>query len=777
MTIQYDQVTRTFHLKNQSISYIMKILPDGQIGQLYFGESVRREGGFDHLLEPAYRPMSSYVFEGDRSFSLEHVRQEYPVYGTGDYRHPAIVICEKNGSRISEFHYVRHEITDGKPGLEGLPAIYCDHDSEAQTLQLILQDSVSGVEIVLCYTIFEAEPAIARSVKIRNGGSSAVSVEQAMSLCLDLPDAVYEWVQLSGAWGRERHIYRRKLCQGIQSVESTRGNSSHMHNPFVALKRPETTEFSGEVIGFSLIYSGNFLAQAEVDTYDVTRMMIGINPFGFSWKLEPQETLQLPEAVMVFSRDGLNGMSQVYHKLFRDRLVRGCWRNRVRPILINSWESMGYNLSEEKLLAFARKAKDCGIEMLVLDDGWFGNRTSDKVGLGDWDEVRSCFPSGISGLAEKIKKTGLQFGIWIEPEMVNRDSNLYRKHPDWLLQAPGRRLSHGRNELVLDFTRKDVVDYLYDVLKQLIEHADISYIKWDMNRSITGAYACLLEASRQGEVFHRYILGVYELYERLIRTFPGILFESCASGGGRFDPGMLYYAPQCWLSDDTDAIERIYMQYGTSLCYPVSSFGTHVSASPNQQVYRSTSLRTRANVAYFGTFGYELDLGELTEDEICQIRGQVTLMKQYRALFQFGTFYRLISPFENRQFAAWMTVSADRKTAIVGWYKIMNEVNGPFHRVRLQGLNPAENYKISVIGACGEIKPLKSFSADVPEQEADSIEVLENNCKKESVYGGDELLKIGLVTTDSAAGELRNGVKPSCDFDSQLYLIQTAERM
>ena len=772
MTIQYDEVTRTFHLKNNDISYIMKILPDGQIGQLYFGECVSRENGFDYLLEPSYRPMSSYVFEGDRSFSLEHIRQEYPMYGTGDYRHPAVVVREEDGSRISDFRYRYHEITDGKPKLEGLPATYCDHPSEAQTLRLVLRDDHSGVELELPYTMFTSCPAISRSVRIRNTGRKAVTVERAMSLCLDLPDAEYEWIQLSGAWGRERHVITRELCQGIQSIGSIRGNSSHMQNPFVALKRPGTTEFSGEVIGFSLIYSGNFLAQAEVDTYQVTRMMLGINPMGFAWKLEPGEALQLPEAVMVFSREGLNGMSQTYHRLYRERLARGYWRDRARPVLINTWEAMSYDVSEEKILDVARRANECGIEMLVLDDGWFGNRENDRAGLGDWDRVRACFPEGIRGLSGKIKEIGLQFGIWIEPEMVNRDSDLFRNHPDWLLRAPERRMEHGRNEFVLDFTRTEVVDYLYEVLQKLLDDAEISYIKWDMNRSITGAFSAMLEADRQGEVFHRYILGVYDLYERLTAANPEILFESCASGGGRFDPGMLYYAPQCWLSDDTDAIERIYMQYGTSLCYPVSSFGTHVSTSPNQQVFRRTPLHTRANVAFFGTFGYELDLNTLTEGELRQIRGQVALMKQYRELFQFGTFYRLVSPFENRRFASWMAVSPDRRTAIVGWYKILNEVNGPFHRVRLKGLDPAAVYSVSEIGESCEITPLKSYGADVILYQEDSAEVLEKNCSKTTVFGGDELMQIGLVTTDSSAGELRKGLKPGCDFDSRLYLLR-----
>ena len=461
----------------------------------------------------------------------------------------------------------------------------------------------------------------------------------------------------------------------------------HNHNPFIILKRPTADEFQGEAIGFSLVYSGNFLAQAEVDTFDTTRVLMGIHPSCFDWKLEPGEEFQTPEAVMVYTDRGLNALSQTYHELYRERLARGYWRDRTRPILLNNWEATYFDFTEEKLVEIARKAKETGVELFVLDDGWFGKRCHEKAGLGDWIANPDRLKNGITGLAEKIDALGMKFGLWFEPEMVNKDSDLYRAHPDWIIQTPMRHASHGRYQYVLDFSRKEVVDCIYDMMAKILSEAKVSYIKWDMNRSISECYSAALPADRQGEVYHRYILGVYDLYERLTSRFPEVLFESCSSGGGRFDPGMLYYAPQCWTSDDSDAVERIKIQYGTSYCYPVSSMGAHVSVTPNHQVNRDTPLHTRANVAYFGTFGYELDLNVLSAEEQEEVKRQIMFMKEYRSLFQFGTFYRLQSPFENN-ISAWMVVSKDKKDAVVGWYRVLNGINMPCTRLRLKGLNP-----------------------------------------------------------------------------------------
>ena len=739
--IVFHEESKVFHLYNASFSYVFQIMRNGQLGQLYAGARIRDREDFSHLFEVCGRAMSICPYEGERMFSLEHLKQEYPGYGTGDFRQPAITVLQENGSRILNLVYVGHEIMDGKPALAGLPATYTESDEEAQTLRVHLQDALTGVEVELLYTIFEGYSALARSVRIRNTGSQTVHVLRAMSLCLDLPDSDYEWLQLSGAWARERHIRTRKLEEGIQSIGSLRGHSSSQHNPFVVLKRPHADERQGEVLGFSFVYSGNFLMQAEADTHGVTRMLVGIHPETFDWKLEPGESFQTPEAVLVYSQNGLNGMSQTFHKLYGRRLARGYWRDRPRPILNNNWEATYFDFTEQRLVEIAKKAKECGVELFVLDDGWFGARTSDHAGLGDWVANRDRLPNGIEGIAEKIEALGMKFGLWFEPEMVNMDSDLYRAHPDWLLQTPGRKNSHGRNQYVLDFSRKEVVDFIHESMAKILRNAKVSYIKWDMNRSITECYSAALPADRQGEVFHRYILGVYDLYEHLTTEFPKVLFESCSSGGARFDPGMLYYAPQAWASDDSDAIERLKIQYGTSLCYPISSIGSHVSVVPNHQVNRVTPLHTRANVAYFGTFGYELDLNKLSEDEIAQVKEQVAFMKEYRWLLQFGTFYRLVSPFEDNR-TVWMVVSEDQKTAIVGWYRVLNRVNDRFERVRLMGLNPDFVYKNELAGTW---------------------------------HYGDELMNVGLITTDTSSGEMPAGAAPCTDFESRIYVLKAEE--
>lgn len=741
MGISVNHAGDTFHLYNREISYIMKVLPNRQMGQLYFGRRIRTADDCSYFLELYARPMSSCVYDTDKRFSMEHIRQEYGVFGTSDYRMPAVEVLQENGSRIADFCFSGYRIEAGKPGLSGLPATYAENADEAETLIIELADQVTGLELELYYTIFASGGIIARSARFVNRGGQALHLLSAMSLCMDLPDSDYDMIQFSGAWARERYVKTRRLEQGIQSVGSLRGHSSHNHNPFIILKRPTADEFQGEAIGFSLVYSGNFLAQAEVDTYDTTRILMGINPHNFDWKLGPSGEFQTPEVVMVYTDLGLNHLSQTYHRLYQKRLARGYWRDRVRPILINNWEATYFDFTEDKLVDIARKAKESGVELFVLDDGWFGKRCSEHAGLGDWIANPERLRNGITGLAQRIEDLGMKFGLWFEPEMVNKDSDLYREHPDWIIQAPDRRNSHGRYQYVLDFSRKEVVDRICEMMDEILSGAKVSYVKWDMNRSITECYSAALPADRQGEVYHRYILGVYDLYERLTSKFPHVLFESCASGGGRFDAGMLYYAPQCWTSDDTDAAERIRIQYGTSYGYPVSSMGSHVSVVPNHQINRITPLKTRANVAYFGTFGYEMDLNALTEEEQEEVKEQIAFMKKYRRLFQFGTFYRLQSPFEKNT-SAWMVVSDDRKEAIVGWYRILNGVNLPYTRLRLRGLSEETPYLIN-----GE----------------------------SAVHYGSELMHAGLITTDASSGQAEGDEKLSRDFDSRLYILKAAE--
>lgn len=737
MPIIYNEKTREFHLYNQEISYIIKILDNDQPGQLYYGKRLTHREDFSHLFEYAMRDMSPYAFEGNSTFSLENIKQEYPTFGCGDMRFPAYEIERENGSHVVEFVYKEHKIYNGKPKLEGLPATYVESDDEAQTLELVLEDTSINTRIVLLYTIYEAFPVIARSVRFECDSDEKITLLSAMSACVDLPDKDYEMIDLAGVWARERHVRRHKLDYGIQSIYSMRGCSSYQFNPFLALARENADEFQGQVYGFSLVYSGNFLAQTEVDNYDTARVLMGIHPNGFKWTLEKGESFQTPEMVMVYSEAGLNGMSQTFHKLYRTRLARGTWRDKVRPILINSWEAFYFDFDAPKLLGLADVAADLGMELFVLDDGWFGKRDDSTSSLGDWYPNEEKLKGTLKELAEKINAKGLKFGLWIEPEMTNKDSDLYRAHPDWILAEQGKRICHSRTQYVLDFSKKEVREYIGDMLENLLAEVPVSYIKWDMNRTFSEVFSNGNDREYQGKVCHKYILGVYELYERLTSRFPHVLFESCASGGARFDPGMLYYAPQGWTSDDTDAIERLKIQYGTSMVYPVSCMGSHVSASPNHQTNRVTPLETRADVAYFGTFGYELDLLKLDEEDKVEIRRQIAFMKEKRDLIQKGTFYRLKSPFEGNE-TAWMIVSEDQKKALVGYYRVMQPVNVGFKRLKLKGLKEDTCYKVS------------GYAYDC--------------------YG-DELMQVGMILSDSASGVWKKGVNDKGDFQAEVFEI------
>lgn len=737
MPIIYNEKTREFHLYNQEISYIIKILDNDQPGQLYYGKRLTHREDFSHLFEYAMRDMSPYAFEGNSTFSLENIKQEYPTFGCGDMRFPAYEIERENGSHVVEFVYKEHKIYNGKPKLEGLPATYVESDDEAQTLELVLEDTSINTRIVLLYTIYEAFPVIARSVRFECDSDEKITLLSAMSACVDLPDKDYEMIDLAGVWARERYVRRHKLDYGIQSIYSMRGCSSYQFNPFLALARENADEFQGQVYGFSLVYSGNFLAQTEVDNYDTARVLMGIHPNGFKWTLGKGESFQTPEMVMVYSEAGLNGMSQTFHKLYRTRLARGTWRDKVRPILINSWEAFYFDFDAPKLLGLADAAADLGMELFVLDDGWFGKRDDSTSSLGDWYPNEEKLKGTLKELAEKINAKGLKFGLWIEPEMTNKDSDLYRAHPDWLLAEQGKRICHSRTQYVLDFSKKEVREYIGDMLENLLAEVPVSYIKWDMNRTFSEVFSNGNDREYQGKVCHKYILGVYELYERLTSRFPHVLFESCASGGARFDPGMLYYAPQGWTSDDTDAIERLKIQYGTSMVYPVSCMGSHVSASPNHQTNRVTPLETRADVAYFGTFGYELDLLKLGEEDKAEIRRQIAFMKEKRDLIQKGTFYRLKSPFEGNE-TAWMIVSEDQKQALVGYYRVMQPVNVGFKRLKLKGLKEDTCYKVS------------GYAYDC--------------------YG-DELMQVGMILSDSASGVWKKGVNDKGDFQAEVFEI------
>lgn len=710
MPIFFDEAQNLFHLQSQNSSYIIQLVR-GYAAHVYYGRKLRQDSNLKGMLSFNERAsFSPNPIPDDKSISLDTLPQEYPQYGSSDFRSPAYQVKLANGTRVTELAYRTHRILQGKPELKGLPAVYSEQESEAETLELELSDAVSGLTVILSYTVFADSAAITRSARIVNESGAPVELERALSASLDFADSDYDALYLSGAWARERHVQRRRLAPGVTGIGSRRGSSSHQQNPFFALLRPDANERQGEVYGVSLVYSGNFIAEAEVEQFGMTRLQIGLNPFDFSWHLEPGESFQTPEAVLVYSNEGLGGMSREYHRLYRTRLCRGQHRDRERPILVNNWEATYFDFNADKIEAIAQAGSKLGIELFVLDDGWFGRRDRDNSSLGDWFEDRRKLPGGLKDLANRVKATGLQFGLWFEPEMVSPDSDLYRSHPDWCLHVPDRRRTEAREQLVLDMSRSDVREYLYERLSDIFSTVPVTYVKWDMNRNMTEIGSSEIPADRQKEIAHRYILGLYELLERLTGEFPHILFESCSGGGGRFDPGMLYYMPQTWTSDDTDAVERLKIQYGTSLVYPVSTMGAHVSAVPNHQVERTTSLTFRGDVAMSGNFGYELDLTKFTAEEQETAKQQIETYKEIRGLVQQGEMYRLLSPFEGNE-TSWMFVSRDRNEALLFYFKVLAEPNAPLRNVKLEGLDPEKNYCLE---ASGEI------------------------------YGGDRLMALGL---------------------------------
>ncbi|MBW4082426.1 alpha-galactosidase [Paenibacillus sp. S150] len=698
MAIWVHEDKGIFHLQSKGMSYIIELVNDYP-AHVYWGRRLRHGSNLEGLRPP--------VTGG----SLDRLPQEYPQYGTGDFRIPAYQAKLEDGTRVTELRYSGYRVLAGKPKLAGLPAVYVESEEEADTLELILRDDYAKLEVVLRYTVYAEMDAIARSVEFVNDGQAPLQLLRALSASVDFPAADMDMIYLSGAWSREGHITRRRLEQGGTSIESRRGMSSHQHNPFAALAKHGTDERQGEVYGFSLVYSGGYEAVAEVDSFGMARLAIGVNSFDFSWRLEPGESFQTPEAVMVYSGQGLGEMSRIYHRLYRTRLSRGQYRDKERPILVNNWEATYFDFNTDKLEAIAAEGAKLGIELFVLDDGWFGKRDADNSSLGDWTEDLRKLPGGLADLAARVNGHGMKFGLWVEPEMISPDSDLYRSHPDWCLHVPGRRRSELRWQLVLDYTREEVRQYIFESLSRIFSSVPVAYIKWDMNRCLTEIGSAQLPPERQGETAHRYVLGLYELLERLTSAFPHILFESCCSGGGRFDPGMLYYMPQTWTSDDTDAVERLKIQYGTSLVYPVSSMGAHVSAVPNHQVGRITPLSFRGDVAMSGNFGYELDLTNFTPEEKELVKVQVANYKEIRSLVQQGSLYRLQSPFEGNE-TAWMFVSDDQREALVYYFRVLAEPHPPRRTLLLSGLNPEVDYRL-----------------------ADSGEV----------YGGDRLMQAGLT--------------------------------
>lgn len=692
MGITFNSDNKVFHIQGKETSYIMQVHELGYLMHLYYGSTLTHvvpEQFVDIRKRGSFSPSPTYE---DKITTFDDLPREYPSYGKGDYRVPAVHMAFENGTTINEFVYKDHNIYKGKPALEGLPSTYVENEDEATTLEITIIDELVQLEVVLSYTLFEEYDVITRHVRFMNKGKENIKLQRALSTCVDFQHNDFDLLHLYGSWSRERHIERQPLMTGIQTIDSKRGSSSHQHNPFVALLSKDATEEHGEVYGFNLVYSGNFMADVEVDQFHNTRVAMGINSFDFMWNLEPDNSFCTPECVMVYSNNGLGEMSRKYHKLYRQRLCRGEFRDKTRPILVNNWEATYLDFTEEKLLDIAKLGKEIGMELFVLDDGWFGKRDTDDCSLGDWYINEKKLPNGLGNIAESLKNMDMTFGLWFEPEMVSPDSDLYRAHPDWCLHVPGRGRSFGRQQLILDLSREDVCDYIIDSVSKILSSVSVGYVKWDMNRNMTEIGSALLPAHQQRETAHRYMLGLYRVLETITSNFPHILFESCSGGGGRFDPGMLYYMPQTWTSDDTDAVERLKIQYGTSVVYPISSMGAHISAVPNHIVDRVTPLKTRGDVAMSGNFGYELDLTALSAEEIEEMKIQVEQYKSLRSLIQFGDMYRLKSPFEGNE-TSWMVVSEDKSEAFLGFFQVLAMSQSYRIRVKLQGLSPEKFYR------------------------------------------------------------------------------------
>ncbi len=706
--ITFNEQTKTFYLETEKTSYVMRVLENGTLYHSYYGKKIAQDDmTFYSLLRTPNFAAALQV--GRRTFSYDVLSQEYPTKGRGDHRAPAVLIENEQGRTVNELKYKSHRIIDGKKEFGILPQLNCSDDS-CKTLEITLTDAVNGFDAVLSYSVFHKENVIARRTEIVNTSGKTLKIRKASSFCFDIDDKDFEMVTLEGAWARERHIERYPLHHGTSSVESRRGASSHQLNPFVALVRKNTDEDCGEVYAASLVYSGDFKMQAEVDHYGRTRFEGGINPETFTWKLLAGESFVTPEALLVYSAEGLNGMSKAFHRVCRGYLGK-CSENIKHPIVINSWEAMYFDISDEKFYKFIEGCKGLGIDTVVMDDGWFGHRTDDKSSLGDWFVDKSRFPDGLTNIINCCKENGMKFGIWFEPEMISPDSELYRAHPDWCIHADGFAPVTARSQLVLDLSRKEICDAIYEQLAAVLSENDISYVKWDMNRHITDNGSNSLGADRQGEHAHRYILGVYYLMDKITKAFPNVFFEGCSGGGGRFDFGMLYYMPQIWTSDDSDAVERLKIQYGTSLVYPQSAIVAHVSDCPNHQTGRTTPFETRGNVAQLFSLGYEFDAGKLSDDERNAIAEQISKHRELESLVETGDFYRLISPFEGNT-CAWELVSDDQNTAYAVFVRVLSVPEYQPQYLRLRGLDENKTYRVEPLGVTAKGSTL--MNAGIP---------------------------------------------------------------
>lgn len=695
MAIIINESGRVFTLQTKNSTYQMAADSCGVLLHTYYGAKIDAVD-MSSLIHKSDVGFSGNPVEadGDRTYSLDCLPQELPTSGVGDYRSDMIRIIHQDGSCAADFRFAGYEVKMGALDITGMPSLYDTDNEKAQTLIIKMSEKASGAVVSLIYGVWEDSDVITRSVKVENRGSHSIVLDKALSCSMDFMYSDFDMIYFSGRHAMERNFQRTPVGFAQVAVSSTRGTSSHHYNPAVILAKPETTETAGECYGMCLVYSGNFIASAQKDQREQTRAQIGIHPDWFKFTLNEGEEFYTPQVIMSYSNEGLGQLSRQYHDIIREHICRGEYKHARRPVLINNWEATYFDFNEEKILKIAKQAADLGIEMLVLDDGWFGKREDDNSGLGDWFVNEKKMGGSLKQLGEKLHAMGLKFGLWFEPEMVSEDSDLYRAHPDWAIQIPLRSPTRSRNQLVLDMSRSDVREYLLERMTDIISNAQIDYVKWDMNRSICDIYSAVLPSDRQGEVYHRYVLGVYDLLERLLARFPHLLLEGCSGGGGRFDAAMLYYSPQIWCSDNTDAVNRLDIQYGTSFFYPTSTVGAHVSAVPNHQTGRITPFKTRGDVAMSGSFGYELDLGSVSDEEKLMVKQQIADFHSYYELTHEGDYYRLTAP-KTKPFMAWEFVLKDKSRAMVTMVMTEREGNPlPVH-LPVSGLDKDKFYRCS----------------------------------------------------------------------------------
>ncbi len=711
MSIVFDEKSKVFSLITRNTEYQIKISEIGVVLHTYYGKKV---GGYDmsYLYKELDRGFSGnyHEYRNRRGVSPDTLPQEYSTDGAGDYRISALSVRLSNGSGTCDLRYRAHEIISGRKRPEGLPYVRAEED-KVDTLRLILEDKAAGLLVTLSYHVFEDKDIISRYTIVKNESDDPCYINKAASACVDFMGRDMDLIHFHGRHAFERQPERSGIGHEVRRISSKRGTSSHHNNPFVILCDRNTDEWQGESYGVMLMYSGEHAEEVEKDQAGTIRVVSGISDDHFCWKLCAGEEFTTPEVMLAFTDKGLSELSFLFHRIIRENVCPKEFRDVKRPVLMNNWEGTYFDFDDEKIMGIADSAKEAGCEMLVLDDGWFGARNDDHAGLGDWVVNRNKLKKGMDKIADHVEDLGMRFGLWFEPEMVNEDSDLFRAHPDWALTDPGRKPVMGRDQLVLDMSRAEVVDYLYESISKVLESARISYVKWDFNRSMANVFSRELPPDRQGEASHRFVLGSYRLMERLRERFPDVMIEGCSGGGGRFDAGILFYSPQIWCSDNTEAINRLKIQKGTTYGYPVSTIGSHVSASPNHQTGRKVPLMTRAIIAMAGTFGYELDPRQLSADEKAMIRDQIGTFNRYYDLIQKGRYLRLSDDLDEQYFTSWGFVSEDKSEALLNLVVTDVRANPEVMYVRLRGLDPDAMYEVDNVISSGEAVPENGGSA------------------------------------------------------------------